>query len=135
MKCYYDPTQDAVGSCKSCQRGLSSAHLTDLGKGLACRNRCEDDVRALIRLIERNLSGSEATSQILKRGSANGYGAAVFMLMMGAVFTVKALQEPRFDFILYLGLGFLGYGIWSALRVRRYAAIVAKLPGGEDPRG
>lgn len=132
MKCYYDPSQDAIGCCKSCLRGVSAQHVTDLGKGLACRNRCEDDVRRLIRLIDRNLSGAAATDQILKRGSATGYGSAVFMLVMGLVFTGKGLQEPRLDFVLYLGVGFLGYGIWSFIRVRRYAAIVAKLPGADD---
>jgi hypothetical protein len=45
MKCFYHHDQDAVGECKSCGKGLCPACAVDLGKGLACRQRCEDNVR------------------------------------------------------------------------------------------
>ncbi len=128
MKCFYDHSQDAVGTCKSCGRGLSSEYLTDMGKGLACKNRCEDDVRSVITLIDRNVSTSAATSQILKRASLTGYGSAVFLTLMGVIFTLTGLGEPHIAFILYLGIGFLAYGGWTFVRAYRYAAIVAKLP-------
>lgn len=76
MKCFYDPTQDAVGPCKSCDRGSSPDHLTDLGKGLACRG--EDDVKALIVLIERNIAGSLTSETILKRVPRAVYGSGMF---------------------------------------------------------
>jgi hypothetical protein len=132
MKCFYDLSKDAVGTCKSCGRGISFDHLTDMGKGLACKGRCEDDVKALISLIDRNIASSSATSQILKRGSNTGYGSATFLTVMGLIFTLTGLREPRMDFTLYLGIGFLAYGVWTFIRVYKYASIVAKLPDSSE---
>jgi len=132
MKCFYDSSQDAIGTCKSCGRGVSADHLTDMGKGLACRGRCEDDVKSLITLIERNISSSAATSQILKRSSNTGYGSGVFLTGMGLIFTLTGLRESGIGFTLYLGIGFLAYGVWTFVRVHKYAAIVAKLPDAAD---
>ena len=132
MKCFYDTTQDAVGACKSCGRGLSHDHLSDLGKGLACKGRCEDDVRSLIALLDRSISGSAATNQILKRNSLTGYASGIFLSVVGLLFTFTGLREPM-DFTLYLGLAFLVYGLWTLIRTFRYAAaIVAKLPDSTD---
>ena len=128
MKSFYDPTQDAVGSCKSCGRGLSHEHLTEMDKGLACKGRCESDVHSLTGLIDRNISSSAATNQILKRSSSAGYGSGVFLTLMGIVFGVTGLREPHLDFTFYLGAGFISYGIWNLVRAYKYAGIVAKLP-------
>lgn len=133
MKCFYDPTQDAVGACKSCGRGLSHEHLTEMNKGLACKNRCEDDVLSVITLIDRNVSSSAATDQILKRSSSAGYGSGIFLTLMGIVFVITGLSEPHMDFTFYLGVGFLAYGIWNLVRAHKYAGIVAKLPDSDKP--
>lgn len=133
MKCFYDFAQDAVGACKSCGRGLSSEHLTDMGKGLACKGRCEEDVASLIALIDRNIASSAATNQILKGSSSAGYGSGVFMTLMGGIFLVTSLREPHLDFIFYLGAGFFVYGLWNLWRAYSYARIVARLPeAGQD---
>ncbi len=98
-----------------------------MDKGLACRDRCEDEVKSLIALIERNTAYSESTNQILKKSPLTAYGSAVFLTAMGLVFALKGLNEPRLDFILILGIGFIAYGVWTFVRARRYAAIVAQL--------
>jgi len=132
MKCFYDLSKDAVGTCKSCGRGISVDHLTDMGKGLACKGRCEDDVKALIALIDRNIASYSATSQILKRGSNTGYGSATFLTVMGLIFTLTGVRESEMGFTLYLGIGFLAYGVWNFVRVYKYASIVAKLPDSTE---
>lgn len=133
MKCFYDSTQDAVGSCKSCGRGLSHEHLSDMDRGLACKDRCEDDVRSLITLTDGNVSSSAATNQILKRSSSAGYGSGVFLTLMGIVFGFTGLKEPHLDFTLFLGMGFVVYGIWILVRAHRHAGIVAGLPDSLEP--
>ena len=128
MKCYYDPSQDAVGLCKSCQKGLSPDYAVDMGKGLACKGHCEEEVGLLIALIDRNIAVSTASNQILKRNSAAGYGAGAFTALMGAVFTVDGIISHTASFTLYLGIMFLVYGVWNLYRTARYAKIVALLP-------
>lgn len=48
MNCFYHPTAVAVGTCKSCNKGLCRECAVDLGKGLACKGRCEEDVKAVM---------------------------------------------------------------------------------------
>lgn len=83
-------------------------------------------------LIDRNISSSAATNQILKRNSLAGYGAGIFLTVMGLLFMFTGLREPTLDFTLYLGVAFLVYGLWTLVRTFRYAAIVAKLPDATD---
>jgi len=45
MKCFRHPESDAVGSCKQCAKGLCSRCVVDVGKGLACKDSCEEYVR------------------------------------------------------------------------------------------
>jgi hypothetical protein len=61
MRCFYHQDREAVGTCKSCGKGVCGECVVDLGKGLACRSRCEADVRAVIALIDRNIQLSTAT--------------------------------------------------------------------------
>lgn len=55
MRCFYHQDKEAVGSCKSCGKGLCQECAVDLTKGLACRARCETDAQAIIQLIDRNI--------------------------------------------------------------------------------
>lgn len=134
MKCFYDPTQDAVGTCKSCQRGISHEYLTDMGKGIACKGRCEEDAAALIALIDRNMAASEASNQILRRSSATGYGSGVFMIVMGIFFAARGYNSVELGFTFYMGAIFVAYGVWTLVRMSRYAKIVAKLPKIESEK-
>ena len=53
MNCFNDSTTPAVGSCKSCHKGLCQDCATDTGKGLACRDTCETDVLEIWEMNER----------------------------------------------------------------------------------
>src|SRR5262249_52940930 len=55
MHCFYHQDKYAVGVCKSCGKGVCIECAVDLGKGLACRGRCEESVRAITQLIDRNI--------------------------------------------------------------------------------
>jgi len=41
VRCYNHPERDAVGSCKSCCKGLCTECAVDLGHGLSCRGEHE----------------------------------------------------------------------------------------------
>jgi hypothetical protein len=58
MRCFYHQEKDAVGTCKSCDKGVCNECAVDLEKGLACRSRCEDSARAVIALIDRNIENA-----------------------------------------------------------------------------
>ncbi|WKZ42299.1 MAG: hypothetical protein QY302_09345 [Anaerolineales bacterium] len=47
------PTVQAVGLCKNCQKGLCQECCADVGNGLACKDRCEIQVREINDVFQR----------------------------------------------------------------------------------
>lgn len=124
MKCFYNPEEDAIGVCKSCERGLSLPFATEFPKGLACKNRCEADVESLIRMIDRNLAVQQPTRALVRRGPSNFYGAFLFYLVVGALFIWMGLKHREVEPILFLGLALLGYGFFILFRGWQLAKFV-----------
>jgi hypothetical protein len=119
MRCYYHQDREAVGTCKSCGKGLCSECAVDLDKGLACRGRCEQDVRAVIQLVERNIRMEPTASRLLQSGRLARLAAGLFMLGSGALFLIFGLFEG-FLFGIALGSCFIVYGVfvlWWSRRV------------------
>lgn len=122
MSCFYHHEKDSVGGCKSCGKALCPECAVDLGKGLACRGYCEEDVRALIVLVNQNIKLSPQTARILESSRKVRSGAATFNLVTGAIFITWGLTNmERFSFIRILGACFLGYGIFGLIQARRSA--------------
>lgn len=122
MHCYYHQDKEAVGSCKSCGKGLCPDCAADVGKGLACRGHCEDDVRAVVALIDRNIKLSPQTARILESSRKVRSSAATFNLVVGVVFIAWGLSNmERFSFIIILGACFFAYGVFGLLQARKAA--------------
>lgn len=120
MKCFHHQDRDAVGSCKSCGKGLCAECAVDLGKGLACRGRCEDDAKDVIALIDQNIKLSPRAAKLMacSRG-ANG-GAFTFNLGIGAVFVLWGLTDPYpLKFLIIVGVFYLVFGAVSFVQSRR----------------
>ena len=75
MKCFYHPETDAVAICKNCSKGLCRECAVDVGNGIACKEKCEAEVKAIVELIERNKTVLQKTSGAYSRS------AIVFALM------------------------------------------------------
>ena len=70
MKCYVHQDRDAIGACKSCQKGLCNDCHTTVDGSLSCQGQCEEDVAVLNFMIEQsrkvyNNLGSQWTPSIL----------------------------------------------------------------------
>src|SRR5450755_1852222 len=112
MKCFYHHDRDALGTCKACGKGLCDDCLEDFGKGLACRDRCEDHVRRLIALIDYNLRAAPAAASNLRANRAIFLAVAVFVFIAGAFFTVLALTDLRIWFIAIIGGVLMVFGVF-----------------------
>ena len=133
MKCFYDTTQDAIGTCKSCGKGLSADYAVDLGKGLACRGLCEDDVRGLIALIDNNVAMRAASERIVRGSGRAGITGAVAILLMGCGFLFTGLYR-RDDVDLFpIAMGAL-FILWGLAGMRRSFAIQRAMPREQDRR-
>lgn len=106
MRCFYHQEKEAVGSCKSCGKGLCVECAADLGKGLACRGRCEADVSAVNAYVDRNVA------------TGGGYraGSALFLLVAGAACIAFGLTSERpIPLVTVLGGCFVAYGVFQLL--------------------
>ena len=88
MRCFYHDERDAVGTCKNCGRGVCLTCAHDVENGLACRDRCEAEVRALNRVIERNKTSYEKTSAAYMR-------TAFFYVVIGLVILAGGVTNWR----------------------------------------
>lgn len=84
MKCYNHPQNDAVGICKNCNKGLCSDCAVDVGGGLACRNTCEEEVKYINELIERNKKISQNTAGVFARSTWLSAILGLLFILFGA---------------------------------------------------
>lgn len=88
MRCFYHREVEAVGTCKSCGRGLCPDCAAEVGAGLACRSRCEGEVAALNRIIDQNKTAYDKASGAYWR-------VALFYGAVGALFLFGGLTDWR----------------------------------------
>lgn len=88
MRCFYHADIDAVAMCKNCGRGLCRTCAVDVGNGLACPGPCEDEVRALNRVIGLNRTSYAKTSAAYVR-------TALYYAVFGAVVLAGGVLDWR----------------------------------------
>lgn len=122
MRCFYHEDKEAVGSCKSCGKGICRECAVDLVKGLACRGHCEADAQELIQFIDRNIQLSATSTNLIQSSRGVRSGTAIFQFVMGAVFIAWGLTDiDRLIFLVVLGLGFIAYGGYWLFLARKIA--------------
>ena len=128
MRCFYHQDREAIGVCKSCGKGLCPECAVDLGKGLACRGRCEADAQAVIQLINQNVRHMDVVERalqgrrsVLQQNSSTRYATGLFMGVAGAIFTIfGAADLARFAFPFALGIAFLVFSVYWMILARRF---------------
>jgi len=118
MRCYYHSGAEAVGICKHCARGVCSACAADVQGSVACRNRCEQEVADIIRLMAQSKRSFVRTAGIIRRNAAFYLACGLIFVAVGALVdnsTVAWMSAP-------LGVAFLAMAAWSFVAARRYAA-------------
>ena len=120
MKCFFHQDRDAVGICKSCGRGICSECAFDLGKGIACRGRCEQDARDVIQLVERGVQTNPKMISIVRKARTTGLLSAGLFILLGIVFLVLGFASASAGrpvlFEIAIGSLFFLYGIISLIR-------------------
>ena len=100
-----------------------------MGKGLACRGRCEEVVAHNIAWSDRIKRRSPYIEQVTTQARSNRFVGASFYLILGVLmsgfgvyrFSIEGLAEPVFFFGL-MGMAFLAFGVvalWRTLRMIR----------------
>jgi hypothetical protein len=114
MKCFYHLQIDAVAICKNCNKGLCSDCAVELINGIACKNRCESEVKAIVEYLERGKTAYKKVGQAYTRNSVI-YG---LMGMMFVVFGGITFKSPFWLIFLPLGIVCL-LGCWFSYSTGR----------------
>ena len=120
MECFEHRGEPAVGTCRSCFKGVCRSCAVDLGRGLACAGRCEEPARALIASLEQSLRIQSFSGGMVHAARTLWIGIGWVSLAVGVFVSLWGVTLPRFREIALLGIPFLGIGFLT-LRVARRA--------------
>lgn len=90
MKCFTHRSDDAVGVCKTCQKGLCEKCAVDLGHALVCRGACETEAAQIHAQILTN-------RRLLAVQKWTRYAAPAFFGAMGLMFLISDARSEHFS--------------------------------------
>jgi hypothetical protein len=113
MKCFAHATQDAVGVCRCCGKGLCPSCAVDLDPGLACRGRCEKEVQEIF-AVAREVSSGGLRGTVAKLARSSQLQYSVFLIFLGTLFLMWGLAaNPQDVFTTAMGCLFIGYALFG----------------------
>ncbi len=101
MNCFYHPHNSAVAICKNCLRGICAQCAMEMENGVACKGKCEERVKLIIDLMDKQISVYKKTSKVFQR-NAIILGLLAFLFLSAGILT--ELHE-RWSGVIYLGMG------------------------------
>jgi hypothetical protein len=113
MRCYYHRDREAVGLCKSCGKGLCEDCQADLGRGLACKGRCEDDVNELISLTQYYLRSAPAAKAMSRWNRPVCVCVGLFLFVPGAFMMGTGMRDERFSHGIPIGAILVAFGLMT----------------------
>jgi len=124
MECFYHEGVAAVGSCRSCLKGLCRRCAHELEGGLACSGRCEAMVRSVVAAIQQSARYQGVSTGLLRSARGLWLGLTAVAGIVGAFVIVWGLSLPIYREIALLGIPFLALAFISA----RLARSVGRTP-------
>jgi hypothetical protein len=124
VKCFRHREVDAIGICKSCQRGLCGDCVEIVDRGLACRESCVEDVRRIGRIVDASEASLSRSPEAYRR-VAQSYRFTSLWLAIACVGTaVAGALAPRIRDVLSWSAVFFGLGAGLfAVQARRWGSL------------
>jgi len=119
MKCFNHPGADAVGSCKSCFKGLCVQCARDTGIGVVCSAPCEEEVKAIRAMVERNRKVYPLAAKTHARNAIWFTVLAVMLIVFGKI----AGHGFMSNYLIVFGIVMLLGAAFSAFNSRRLAKL------------
>lgn len=117
MKCFRHRESDAVGACKHCFKGVCTECAKDTLLGVVCSPECEEQVKSLMALVDRNKQAFRLVAKAHRRN-------AIVSGLFGASFIAFSLVARRdsfvFPFFLSGGAIFSLGALFAMLTARKY---------------
>ena len=103
-----------MGSCRACLKGLCRVCAVDLDAGLACNERCEPAVRAVIASLQQAARYQNVSAGLLRSARGLWVGLAIVSGFVGAFVVIWGLRLPAFREIAALGIPFFALAFIAA---------------------
>ncbi len=105
MKCFNHQEIDAVGICKSCNKGLCPECAAEVDLSLACKATCIEEVAAIDAQIKRarvTMSAQKNSRMFLPS----------FFMVLGAIFiAINIYKTSGIDYRTIPGVAFILFGV------------------------
>jgi hypothetical protein len=121
MECFYHEGATAVGSCRSCLKGLCRSCATELEGGLACAGRCESMVRSVVATIQQSARYQGVSTGLLRSARGLWLGLTAVAALVGLLVIAWGVSLPAYREIAALGIPFLAFAFISARLARNVA--------------
>lgn len=108
MRCYYHTASDAVAVCMYCHRGVCTECAAEVEKGIACKDRCEDEVATLMGYTAK-------LGQQLAVNRTSNLGWSVWFLILGLILTIGGVALFWLDIDRGYGVGAFAAGVFLVL--------------------
>ena len=113
MKCFYHQDVDAVGICKSCQKGVCMDCLVEVGHSIACRSTCEEHVGIVDAMVNKSI----VTVSSQKKYS---HFTPLFLIACGiSILFLFFSIDGKFGLPSLLGFVLIGFGVFNHFLNRR----------------
>ena len=132
MECFYHEGATAVGSCRSCLKGLCRNCATELEGGLACADRCESMVRSVVATIQQSARYQGVSTGLLRSARGLWIGLTAVAALVGLFVIAWGLSLPTFREIAILGIPFLALAFLSARLARNVGRSAAQDPAASE---
>jgi hypothetical protein len=119
MKCFNHPEADAVGTCKHCFKGVCARCAKDSGVGVVCGQACEDEVRSVRAMVERNRKMYPLAAKSQLRTSILLAAMAAVLIVFGLI----AGHGFMSNYLIVFGVVMLLGAAFAAFNSRRMAKL------------
>lgn len=122
MKCFNHSKTDAIGICKSCNKGICLKCCAELIDGLACKNSCEDKVNLINAMLNRNEKIITTSNKQIKYAGYAEISFGILFFSAGIIFII-AKQWAVGTFLMTLGLVFIISSIFKIRKKSHYPTL------------
>ncbi len=126
MTCYNHHDRQSVGICKACGRAVCPDCIVEVGESIACKGRCEDQIRLIDTMIRDNIRNMPYVNRVVQSSQSSKFVLPVLLLGSGLLCCVWAIydyrQSGKIGLLFTTGIILMIYGLprlISAIHVSR----------------
>ena len=87
MLCYTHPANQAVATCKNCNKGVCLTCAIELEGGIACSEHCAENVKMINAMINRNKKMPQRTAATYYRNAFIYFGFAFLFIISAFMYS------------------------------------------------